>query len=151
MNISLLRLTGKMNHTIYQRFLNLGRALWATTYLASRVDSSDLLLLYLFLEVDLPENHLGGRSFLLKYCYYYYYYYTQLGADDRFAIRILLGQEKDRGSWKAVQSFSWSCDLHEHSFFAMCVELTRMTKLHHIYYKINVTAEKGGSFKSFIL
>ena len=95
MNISLLRLTGKMNHTIYQRFLNLWRALWATTYLASRVDSSDLLLLYLFLEVDLPENHLGERSFLLKYYYYYYYYYyhTQLGAGDRFAIRILLGQE----------------------------------------------------------
>ena len=49
----------------------------------------------IFLEVDLPENHLGERSFLLKYYYYYYYYYyhTQLGAGDRFAIRILLGQE----------------------------------------------------------
>ena len=39
--------------------------------------------------------------------------------------------EKDRASWKAVESFSWSCDFHKHSFFAMCVELTRMTKLHH--------------------
>ena len=51
--------------------------------------------------------------------------------------------EKDRASWKAVESFSWSCDFHKHSFFAMCVELTRMAKLYHINYKINVTAGNG--------
>ena len=58
--------------------------------------------------------------------------------------------EKDRASWKAVESFSWSCDFHKHSFFAMCVELTRMTKLLHINYKINVTAGNGVSSRAYL-
>ena len=38
---------------------------------------------------------------------------------DRFATRSLLVQEKDRASWKADESFCWSCDFHEHSFFCV--------------------------------
>ena len=46
--ISLLRLTGQMNHTIYQRFLNLGRVLWTTTYLEEYLGLTLLISFFLF-------------------------------------------------------------------------------------------------------